>query len=101
MDRYWKSNVSASGPIVPATNPGGYPSDGSASAGIDGTLPGAWWCHSVTEKIRNAILGLGGVPDWSVGSRVLNSAPASGQPEGWICTSTGTPGTWKSLANIQ
>ncbi|BAN22299.1 putative uncharacterized protein [Caballeronia insecticola] len=38
---------------------------------------------------------------WSIGSRVLNAVPATGQPEGWVCVTTGTPGTWKPLANIQ
>lgn len=36
---------------------------------------------------------------WYVGTIVWNSAPASGQPEGWICTATGSPGTWRALAN--
>jgi hypothetical protein len=37
---------------------------------------------------------------WNVGDRVFNSAPAVGQPKGWICTVAGTPGTWVSEGNL-
>jgi hypothetical protein len=65
VDRYWKANTAIGAPTVPANNAGGYPADGDASAGIDGTVPGAWWFHSITEELRNAIVSLGGTPDWT------------------------------------
>lgn len=34
------------------------------------------------------------------GSRVCNSAPSVGNPKGWICTVSGTPGTWVSEGNL-
>ena len=37
---------------------------------------------------------------WGTGDRCINSAPASGQPKGWICVSGGTPGTWVSEGNL-
>lgn len=37
---------------------------------------------------------------WVVGQYVYNSAPASGQPQGWVCTVSGTPGTWVAMANL-
>jgi hypothetical protein len=37
---------------------------------------------------------------WSVGDRVFNTVPSVGQPKGWICTVTGTPGTWVSEGNL-
>lgn len=37
---------------------------------------------------------------WKVGDRLFNSAPAVGQPKGWICTVAGTPGTWVSEGNL-
>lgn len=37
---------------------------------------------------------------WYLGDRVFNSAPATGQPKGWICTVAGTPGTWVSEGNL-
>jgi hypothetical protein len=35
-----------------------------------------------------------------LGERVLNSAPASAGPIGWVCTVAGTPGTWKAYGTI-
>jgi hypothetical protein len=34
------------------------------------------------------------VGTWAVGDLVRNSVPALGEPEGWVCTTAGTPGTW-------
>lgn len=38
---------------------------------------------------------------WSIGDKVYNSSPTSGSYEGWICTTSGTPGTWKGFGLIQ
>lgn len=37
---------------------------------------------------------------WKVGDQVANNAPAAGQPKGWTCTVSGTPGTWVSQGNL-
>ena len=37
---------------------------------------------------------------WYKGATVWNSEPTSGQPAGWMCTATGSPGIWKSMANL-
>ncbi len=37
---------------------------------------------------------------WRRGDIVWNSTPASGAPPGWVCTTGGTPGTWKAMANL-
>lgn len=37
---------------------------------------------------------------WAVGDEVINSAPAPSQPMGWVCTTAGTPGTWKAKSNL-
>lgn len=34
------------------------------------------------------------------GRRVFHSAPAVGQPKGWVCTVAGAPGTWVSEGNL-
>ena len=34
------------------------------------------------------------------GSLCWNSSATVGQPKGWICTVTGTPGTWVSMGNL-
>ena len=37
---------------------------------------------------------------WIVGDTVENSAPATATNIGWVCTTAGTPGTWKSYGVI-
>lgn len=37
---------------------------------------------------------------WVVGDMVYNSNPAPGGYIGWICTTAGTPGTWKTFGSI-
>lgn len=37
---------------------------------------------------------------WAVGRKVINAVPTVGQPQGWICTVAGTPGTWVALPNL-
>lgn len=37
---------------------------------------------------------------WSKGDRVINSNPTVGQPKSWICTVSGTPGTFVSEGNL-
>jgi hypothetical protein len=37
---------------------------------------------------------------WEVGQYVLNSVPASAQPQGWVNTVAGSPGTWNAMANL-
>lgn len=38
--------------------------------------------------------------DWLVGDKVLNTAPTAGGVSGWVCTTAGTPGTWKTFGAI-
>jgi len=40
------------------------------------------------------------VGSWVVGDRSANTTPAVGQPKGWLCTVTGTPGTWVSEGDL-
>ena len=37
---------------------------------------------------------------WNRGDIVFNQTPTVGQPKGWTCTVTGTPGTWVAHANL-
>lgn len=37
---------------------------------------------------------------YSARSILWNNAPASGAPSGWQCSASGTPGTWKAMANL-
>jgi len=38
---------------------------------------------------------------WSRGDVVWNTAPWTGAPMGWVCTSAGTPGVWNVLGRIE
>jgi hypothetical protein len=43
------------------------------------------------------------IPDrgtWSVGDRVYKENPVIGSPKSWVCTVSGTPGTWVSEGNL-
>lgn len=37
---------------------------------------------------------------WAVGDITWNTAPAAGGTIGWVCTTAGTPGTWKTFGTI-
>lgn len=37
---------------------------------------------------------------WRIGDIVYNVAPAAAGTIGWVCTTAGTPGTWKTFGNI-
>lgn len=37
---------------------------------------------------------------WNVGDRCWNTAAAAAGVPGWICTTAGTPGTWKAMAVV-
>lgn len=37
---------------------------------------------------------------WRKGQRCMNNSPDPGEASGWVCTTAGTPGTWKELAPI-
>jgi hypothetical protein len=38
--------------------------------------------------------------DWNQGDQVYNTLPISTGYLGWVCTVTGTPGTWKTFGLI-
>lgn len=37
---------------------------------------------------------------WKVGDIVFNNTPSAGGTVGWVCTTAGTPGTWKTFGSI-
>jgi hypothetical protein len=49
------------------------------------------------EILRSAIPTAG---TWAVGDVVWNTVPAASGNIGWVCTTAGTPGTWKSWGTI-
>jgi len=51
----------------------------------------------IVEWLNNSAPSAG---NWLVGDRVEQSVPVVGQPKGWRCTVSGTPGTWVSEGNL-
>lgn len=49
----------------------------------------------VTEMLTAPAVGT-----WAVGDLVFNTAPTAGGTIGWVCTTAGTPGTWKTFGAI-
>jgi hypothetical protein len=37
---------------------------------------------------------------WAVGDKRWNTAPAAAGTPGWVCTTAGTPGIWKTMASL-
>lgn len=60
-----------------------------------GSTESRW--YAPRQEFQNAAPSTG---KWSRGDIVWNSLPTSGQPPGWVCVTTGSPGTWKAMANL-
>jgi hypothetical protein len=73
--------------------------DASATLLIGGAMP-----IRLLASATGPIISAGSAPPsagaWTQGSRVINTAAATGQPKGWICTVGGAPGTWVSEGNL-
>lgn len=78
----------------------------AASAGSDFLVGQPCLYVGVTQWYSNACdsFGYGGAAPttgtWARGDVVLNGAPSAGGTPGWVCTTAGTPGTWKAQANV-
>jgi hypothetical protein len=57
------------------------------------------WIEFLNNKMswRNGVPAIG---TWAVGDVMWNTAAAAGGTPGWVCTTAGTPGTWKAMANL-
>ena len=55
-------------------------------------------------KVGNQSIGWATAPPtlgaWLIGDVIYNNTPIAGQPKGWRCTVSGTPGTWVSEGNL-
>ena len=74
---------------------GNYKSAGTVDSGIRATEYGNNWNPSVTYGSAAPVSGT-----YNQGAIVYNNAPVSGGNIGWVCTTTGTPGTWKTFGTI-
>lgn len=51
-----------------------------------------------TPRFANSAIPTAGT--WAVGDTIWNTAPVAGNTPGFVCTTAGTPGTWKAMANL-
>jgi hypothetical protein len=52
------------------------------------------------DKIYFQAASVPTVGTWAIGDRAQQATPVVGQPKGWFCTVSGTPGTWVSEGNL-
>lgn len=91
----WDSNRTRFWYIEPAgrtSNMGGM-SPGGFSSGAGATLD-----HTSQRIVFGNVAPTAGA--WIRGDVCHNILPAVGQPIGWLCTVSGTPGTWVAMANL-
>jgi hypothetical protein len=87
--------------------------DGNSFIGLATAGPMPWLSYieagvvsARTQRLGSDLLYRKGPPSapsdgtWMRGQRILNSAPAVGQPKAWTCTGTGNPGAWVSEGNL-
>ena len=60
--------------------------------------------YNVLDLGGNSLVSATSVPasgTWVTGDKCFNSAPASGEPLGWVCTTGGSPGTWQAFGILE
>lgn len=82
-----------------ATVANGYARDLSSSQGAIG-ISAHYFGEINQMKYRGLDSAAPTTGSWLQGDIVWNTAPTSGGYAGWICTASGTPGTWKTFGLI-
>jgi hypothetical protein len=87
----WGINIESSTGNIRIVRSAGSGSIDLGAGAVDVAIHG----HKVTHGIVAPTTGA-----WLVGDRCWHQAPAVGSPKGWLCTVSGTPGTWVSEGNL-
>jgi hypothetical protein len=61
------------------------------------------YCPLPSRKIGYPTVYSTAVPTggfYEAGTVCLNTTPSAGGTPGWVCVTSGTPGTWKAMANL-
>lgn len=74
--------------------------DAGAVQAVNSVLGGAYNSQTPANHYGRYASAVPTTGTWSVGQIVYNTAPTSGGYVGWICTTAGTPGTWKTFGAI-
>lgn len=104
------NNLILSGSKVTDINEGLPISGGSATTGLATTaswsiLANGEWTNRTEAGVKSLKYGYSGTAapttgTWAKGDIVYDSNPTAGGYLGWICTTAGSPGTWKTFAPI-
>jgi hypothetical protein len=78
-----------------------YIDEAHLAFGTDGIPnPAVWKSFELGDATHITAAAAPTTGTWRVGSVVWNTAPAAGGTAGWICTTGGSPGTWKTFGAI-
>lgn len=55
---------------------------------------------SYPKNVQTFAAAIPTVGEWARGDIIWNNTPSAGGTPGWVCTTGGTPGTWKAMANL-
>jgi len=67
---------------------------------VDGGAPATWTGYEEVMEGSNIGTAAPTAGTWERGRVVYNAAPTAGNYMGWVCTTAGTPGTWKNFGPI-
>jgi hypothetical protein len=74
--------------------------DAGAVQSFNAVLGGAYNSQTAANHYGRYATAAPTTGTWSVNQIVYNSTPVSGGYIGWVCTTAGTPGTWKTFGPI-
>jgi hypothetical protein len=72
----------------------------NGTVALDSFAGTVWQVDASSELIIQPASAPPSTGRWAVGNRVYNSAPTAGGNIGWVCTTAGEPGTWKTFGDI-
>lgn len=55
---------------------------------------------SFPQNVQTYAAAIPAAGEWARGDIIWNNAPSAGGAPGYVCTTGGTPGTWKAMANL-
>jgi hypothetical protein len=62
--------------------------------------PNNYFKGMTVAQTRNTLSAAPSADTWGVGDSIWNWSVAAGGAPGWVCTTAGTPGTWKAMASV-
>lgn len=72
----------------------------NGSAGVEIPATGVWTVFNGSIKVLWNQVVAPTTGTWNRGDIAWNVQPSAGGTPGWMCVASGTPGTWKAMANL-